>query len=250
LVIDDTLEAAQQRLVETQTQEGGADEWAVTHNSKFGATKDQMICFSKRTTRQRQFFGQKDKLIPEKRPNLVMNGVVIKPSKAVKLVGIWLDEDLSFKVHGAAMVAKGNEWVTTFRRLAQVSKGVGAKYLRRLYIAICLPHVLYGAEVTLAPVQQRERGANRRHDGRAVVKKLASVQLWAARMIVGGMASILYAHADLLPMHLVVDKLLQKAALRYAMLPPTHPLHKAVRNAGLRHVKRHPHPLHFLMNAY
>ncbi|KAJ7431480.1 hypothetical protein FB451DRAFT_975415, partial [Mycena latifolia] len=85
-------------------------------------------------------------------PNLVINGVVIKPSKAVKLVGVWLDEDLSFKVQGAAMVAKSNEWIATFRRLAQVSKGVALKYIRRLYLAICLPRIFYGAEVALAPV--------------------------------------------------------------------------------------------------
>ncbi|KAJ7083398.1 hypothetical protein B0H15DRAFT_756711, partial [Mycena belliarum] len=84
-------------------------------------------------------------------PNLVINGVVIKPSKSAKLVGVWIDDDLTFKVHGAAMIAKGNEWVATFRRLAQVSKGVALKYVRRLYIAICLPRVLYGAEVALAP---------------------------------------------------------------------------------------------------
>ncbi|KAJ7198264.1 hypothetical protein GGX14DRAFT_305650, partial [Mycena pura] len=134
----------------------------------------------------------------------------IKPSKAVKLVGVWLDEDLSFKVQGAAMVAKGNEWVAAFQRIAQVSKGVALKYIRRLYLAICLPRVFYGAEVALAPVRQRTRGENRRRDGRAVMVKLASVQLRAARLIVGGMSSspgdLTGAHADLLPMHLAVDK--------------------------------------------
>ncbi|KAJ7083399.1 hypothetical protein B0H15DRAFT_762694, partial [Mycena belliarum] len=88
----------------------------------------------------------------------------------------------------------------------------------------------------------------------AIIKKLASIQLRAAKLITGGMSSspgdLLIAHADLLPVHLTVDKLLQKAALRYATLPPTHPLHASVANAGRRHVKKHPHALHFLMNAY
>ncbi|KAJ7645343.1 hypothetical protein B0H17DRAFT_898619, partial [Mycena rosella] len=185
-----------------------------------------------------------------KRPNLVINGVTIKPSNAVKLVGIWLEEGLTFKVQGAAMLAKGHEWIVTFRRLAQVSKGVGLAYVRRLYLAICLPHMFYGAEISLAPVHQQVRGANRRRDGRAVVSKMASIQL----LIVGGMVSspgdMLNTHADLLPIHLAVDKLLHKAALRYATLPETHPLYEAIRNAGLRHVKKHLHPLHFLMNAY
>jgi hypothetical protein len=62
---------------------------------------------------------------------------------------------------------------------------------------------------------------------------------------------LLDAHADLLPFHLTIDKLLQKAALRYATLPMTHPLHAQVKNvARYGHVKKHPSPLHFLMTAY
>ncbi|KAJ7083200.1 hypothetical protein B0H15DRAFT_747591, partial [Mycena belliarum] len=56
---------------------------------------------------------------------------------------------------------------------------------------------------------------------------VCSMQLRAARMIVGGMVSspgdMLDAHADLPPMHLTINRHLQKAALRYATLPPTHP---------------------------
>jgi hypothetical protein len=59
------------------------------------------------------------------------------------------------------------------------------------------------------------------------------------------------AHADLLPVGLVIDRLLQKAATRYATMPKTHPLYEAVKNATCyKHVKKHPSPLHFLMTAY
>jgi hypothetical protein len=52
-------------------------------------------------------------------------------------------------------------------------------------------------------------------------------------------------------MGLVIDKLLQKAATRYATMPTTHPLYDAVKNATrYKHVKKHPSPLHFLMTAY
>ncbi|KAJ7731969.1 hypothetical protein B0H16DRAFT_1468767 [Mycena metata] len=88
-----------------------------------------------------------------------------------------------------------------------------------------------------------------------MVKKLASIQLKAGRLIISGMVSspadLVDVHADLMPMHLVVDKLLQRAALRYASLPTTHPLHAAVRNVQqYGHMKKHPSPLHFLMTAY
>jgi hypothetical protein len=73
-------------------------------------------------------------------------------------------------------------------------------------------------------------------------------------MITGAMATtpgdLLDAHADLLPIPLLIDKLLHQVVLRFATLPPTHPLYKAVENAAKHHVKRHPTPLHYLMNNY
>ncbi|KAJ7653535.1 hypothetical protein DFH06DRAFT_994305, partial [Mycena polygramma] len=196
-----------QKVVE---KEGGADEWGETHNSKFGKEKDQVCHYSQRTILQARPFGQRSIRVPEARPNVVLNGVVVKPTKAVKLVGIWLDEKLTFREQGAAALAKGQEWLVNFRRLARMARGVGAAYIRQLYLAICMPRMFYGAEIWLAPVRQRVRGANRIRDGRATVKKLASVQLKAARMIVGGMVSspgdMLDAHADLPPMHLAIDR--------------------------------------------
>ncbi|KAF7346431.1 RNA-directed DNA polymerase from transposon X-element [Mycena sanguinolenta] len=236
--------------------EGGwSERVGMTHNSTFGAAKDQVCHFSQRRVTQTRPFGQKSVMVPEKRPNLVIDGHDVRPSKAVKLVGIWLDENLTFKEQAAAAVAKGQEWVVNFKRLGKVTGGVGTSYIRQLYLAICIPRMLYGAEVWLVPTRQRVQGANRKRDTRAAVKKLASIQLKAARLIVGGMASspgdLLDAHADLLPMNLAVDKILQKAALRYATLPRTHPLHDAVAKVvRYGHVKKHPSPLHFLMTAY
>ncbi|KAJ6469934.1 hypothetical protein C8R45DRAFT_837005, partial [Mycena sanguinolenta] len=110
---------------------------------------------------------------------------------------------LTFKEQAAAAVAKGQEWIINFRRLGRVAGGVGMTHIRQLYLAICVPRMLYGAEVWLAPCHQRDPGANRWKDTRAAVKKLASIQLRAARLAVGGMVSLpgdlLNAHADLLP---------------------------------------------------
>ncbi|KAF7373394.1 RNA-directed DNA polymerase from transposon X-element [Mycena sanguinolenta] len=255
LAVGNTLVETSGMVAEIVTKDGGVNEWGVTHNSVFGAAKDQACHFSQRKVLRRRPFGQKSVWEPERRPNLVINGHVVKPSKAVKLVGIWLDEKLTFKEQAAAAVAKGQEWIVNFRRLGRVAGGVAAAYIRQLYISICVPRMLYGAEVWLAPTYQRDLGANRRRDTRAPVKKLASIQLRAARLMLGGMVSspgdLLDAHADLLPMNLAVDKILQKAAVRYATLPPTHPLHAAVANvARYGHVKKHPSPLHFLMTAY
>lgn len=107
----------------------------------------------------------------------------------------------------------------------------------------------------VGPTRKQEKGRNRRVDQRAAVKKLASVQLKAAKLIVGGINSspgdLLDAHADLPPMHLAIDKILQKAAVHYATLPKSHPLYAQVANVKrYGHVKKHPPPLHYLMTAY
>ena len=113
--------------------------------------------------------------------------------------------------------------------------------------------MLYGADVFLTP-NRRNPGATLKRDNRAVVKQIATVQRRAALMITGGMASspadALDAHANLLPVPLLIDRVLQRAALHFATLPSTHPLYDAVKNASRRHVKRHPTPLHYLMNNY
>ena len=56
--------------------------------------------------------------------------------------------------------------------------------------------------------------------------------------------------ANLIPFHLLIDKLQYNAALWLAMLPPTHPLHKHIKNTASRLVKCHPTPLHDLMHRY
>ncbi|KAJ7342559.1 hypothetical protein DFH08DRAFT_811643 [Mycena albidolilacea] len=108
---------------------------------------------------------------------------VVKPSGAVKLVGIWLDEKLIFKQQAAVAVAKGQEWMVNSRRLRHI---VGGADIQQLYLAICVPRMLYGVEVWLVPVYQQDQGANRQKDTCALVRKLTSIQLKAARLMVGG----------------------------------------------------------------
>ena len=57
-------------------------------------------------------------------------------------------------------------------------------------------------------------------------------------------------HANLLPFHLMVDKVQFQAAIRLATLPNTYPLYKAVKQAAQRFVKKHHSPLHELMYKF
>jgi hypothetical protein len=93
---------------------GGADEWGRTHSSMFGAAKDQVCHYSHQKILQPRPFGQLSVWVPERRPNLVLQGVTVRPERAVKLVGIWLDEKLTFKEQAAVALAKGQEWLINF----------------------------------------------------------------------------------------------------------------------------------------
>ena len=60
---------------------------------------------------------------------------------------------------------------------------------------------------------------------------------------------VLEAHADLIPIRLVLDKHSYSATLRLLTLPPNHPLHTHVRKAS-RQVKRYRSPLHNLLESH
>ncbi|KAF5317968.1 hypothetical protein D9619_012015 [Psilocybe cf. subviscida] len=124
--------------------------------------------------------------------------------------------------------------------------------MRRFWTGVAMPRILYAADVFLTPQIRRKTDPEAQCSGRAVIKKLTSIQRRAAIAITGGMTSsptdTLDVMAGITPFHLAVERHRLQAALRLAALPPTHPLHNAVRNAANRFVKSHPTPLHFMMH--
>ena len=114
--------------------------------------------------------------------------------------------------------------------------------------------MLYAADIFLTPQQNAGKRRTSSPNNRAILNKLASIQRRAAIMITGAMKTtatdILELMANLLPFHILVDKIRHRAALRLATLPPTHPLYKPVLNSAKRLVKRHRTPLHDLMHRF
>ena len=153
----------------------------------------------------------------------------------------------------AAAIGKGREWLRQCGRLAKTSGGVSSRHMRRLYLSVVRPRMLYGADVFLGPALHSDSIKNKKGT-RAALNKLAAIQRSAALLIVGGLRSsptdTLDMHANLLPFHLLVDKARFQAALRLATLPGTHPLYKPAVQAARRFVKKHHSPLHELMYKY
>ena len=97
------------------------------------------------------------------------------------------------------------------------------------FLAVVKPRMLYGADVFLGLALHSESLKNKK-GGCTALNKLAVIQRSAAIMIVGGLRTLpndsLNMHANLSLFHLLVNKVRFQAALRLAMLPQLHPLHK------------------------
>ena len=126
---------------------------------------------------------------------------------------------------------KGTKWAAQIRRVVRPRWGLSPKNARRLYTSVALPRILYGVDIW-APPSRRKEGDKLGGNGLAI-NKLATVQRTGALAIVRGLrtspSDSLCAHANILPIHLEIDKICRRAALRLATLPEHHPLTKIAR---------------------
>ena len=238
------------KLLDVMNREGGIMEWAVAHNCSFGVDKFQLLDLSRKKMVDP---ARPRKRIPVPRSPLILNGQTIKSATVVKFLGLHIDRELRWKEQVAAAIGKGREWLRQCSRLAKTSGGVSGRHMRKLYLAVVRPRMLYGADVFLGPALRGDSFTNKKGP-RSALSKLAAIQRSAAILIVGGLrtspADSLDVHANLLPFHLMVDKTRFQAALRLATLPTSHPLHKPVNQAARRFVKRHHTPLHEMMHRF
>jgi ribonuclease HI len=182
------------------------------------------------------------------RAPLSLPNATIEPTSSTKYLGVILDQHLNWKEQLAYIAGKGSTWAAQIRRLSRPSLGLTPKAARKLYIRVALPRTLFGLDVWCHPKRITKVG------GKMVMtaahRKLATVQRQGALAITGGFrtspSDTLDAHAALLPMHHRIGKLLHAKAVRMAALPLEHPLHKPLRLAARRYVRRHRAPLHEL----
>lgn len=243
-----TFEECHEKLQVMMEMENGVLEWARTHNCTFGIDKFQLVDSSRKTMKNPLARGKKK--IPLTGPALKIAGHTIKPAPSAKFLGVHIDQGLRWKAHGAAAIAKGTAWLSQFQRLVKPSGGVAHRHMRRLYISIAIPRILYAADIFLSPATRTRKKIT----GGWIRNKLAAIHGKAANMIIGGMRSSPHdasiAHANLLPFHLLVDRIRHNAALRLGSLPESHPLAKHVSRAARFQIQTHRTPLHELMNTY
>lgn len=229
-----TLEEAIEKLKNLMNGTYGASKWAEDHNCTFATDKFALMGF---TRRKEADMNRKGKRVPRKRPSIEINGVEIQPSQHHKFLGVIMDEELRFTAHGNYALQKGSKWVSHFRRLTKLTKGKSMKHMRRFYLAVAIPKILYAAEIFLAQAASNAKGA------KATIKRLARIQREAAIAITGAMKTtatdMLDMHANLIPFPLLVEKAVLRAGSRLATIPESHILYKQVKRAAKRYVKTH-----------
>ena len=238
ITVAENFQEAHSKLADMMTRTGGALEWAEKHNSRFEFSKLALIDFAHHSRKV-------------DRPPLVLPNTLVTPTKSTKYLGVILDQNLAWKEQLAYVIGKGSSWAAQIRRVARPSWGLTPKSARKLYIGVALPRILYGLDVWCHPKRNIKVG------GKVTIpaahRKLATTQREGALAITGGYRTsptdALNAHAALLPMHHRIERVLHAKAIRMASLPPEHPLHKPIRNAARRQVKRHRAPLHELAQS-
>jgi hypothetical protein len=124
--------------------------------------------------------------------------------------------------------------------------------VRQPYNTVAVPAFTYAADVWYTGIHLSPTG-KKRLGSIAITKKLIPIQRRAAKLITGALnttaGDALDAHANLLPIDFLFDRVLFRATFRLASLLPTHPLHLPVSKAAKRYVKKHRSPFHNLFST-
>lgn len=107
---------------------------------------------------------------------LLPNGEKKKGQSQVKLLGIILDEQLTFRDHIANALAKANSASGIIARLGGVRKGMTGMAVRSLFLACVRPIFEYGIEVWNFAIQSKDRDRFRSIQGNCLKRALGAVK--------------------------------------------------------------------------
>jgi hypothetical protein len=124
---------------------------------------------------------------------------------------------------------------------------MSASGVRQLYNMVAVPGFTYGAEVWYTSLFKTSVEGNTKGSV-AITNKLKSIQCKVAITITGAIQmtarDIIDVHANILPIDLLFNKVLFRAAICLCSLPPAHPLHKTIHTADYRKVEQDQSPIH------
>ncbi|VDC00142.1 unnamed protein product [Peniophora sp. CBMAI 1063] len=243
VAVGDTFDETHAILQDMYERRGGAREWAAKHFSRFETSKFKLMDFSR---------------LPMRRPELQLGDVTIQPIHTHRFLGVIWDDQLKWTDQTNSAVAKGRKYVLAIRRLARIKRGLRPKFVRRLYISVAIPKMLYAVDIWCLPIPKdipcaRPTMAARR-GSLGAIRRLSAIQRIAALTITGGLRSspndVLDIHANLLPMRLLVAKHCFRALTRISALPETHPLFPIAESSAATFPSKYRSPLQYLYHFF
>jgi Reverse transcriptase (RNA-dependent DNA polymerase) len=215
--------------------------WLAAHNSQAEISKFQCLRLTRRKDMTRTDFIHRQ------------THQVVSSVKEACLLGVQIDQELWWHQHAQQAVQKSENLLLAVNRLTRPSFGLPERHVRRLYISMILPKLEYTLPVWYTPIHE-DPDTGRRTGSRGHTKILDKVQRLGCKLITGAYRStatdVLELHAMVPPTQLCLDDTCHREALRLAMLPKSHPLHKAVNRSARRRPRSHPSPIHNLLWRY
>ena len=253
-VDDTTLLASGKDLDETHSilknmmeRRNGVFDWSRTYNSPLEMNKLALVDFT--------HSHEKAKGVQPLTLTQPIGGInhihQIKPSPNAKLLGVVLDERLSWSAQHERVREKAVKWTSAFRRYTKVTLGIRMIDARRLYNAVAVPRICYAADIWYHPRRANRTNTNPASSGpRNLTKRLESIQRQAAIAITGAMRSApgdaTIVHTGLTPMGSLLNEQRTKAYERLSAQPTYHPLHPPISRTARHPVKADPSALHHL----
>ena len=224
----------------------GAFDWSTSHNSPFELSKLVLMNFP------RPYANDPEALrplsLPKPNPTADSTEQTIHPAASHRYLSLIFDPKLRWNLHHSKVLASAVLWTTQVARLGRQKIGLPPEKIRRLYLSVAMPRITYAADIWYTPVSPSESNPTSRSGSVRIAQKLGAIQRRALITLSGALRStasdLLETHANILPMHLALNKACCRSAIRLASLPPSHPLFKTVIRAASRYVKSHRSPLH------
>lgn len=202
-----------------------ANTWARRHAAKFAPDKFELVHFV--NPREAQGTDSEEEEHPDifdlaaahprghaKLPLQINDQTTIQPKEHVKYLGVWLDQQLDFNTHRRKLLAKANGSLEALRGITGWTWGASLATMRKVYRAVVIPQMLYGLSAWYCPLA-RSLPAWELH---RTANEFTRIQRRAAIMISGAFkstsAAALNIELHLLPAKLLMNQMIQEAALR------------------------------------
>jgi len=203
-----------------ERRDGGFN-WGRDHNSNFEISKVAVMHCQPNVRK------------PTNRPYPVLwlRGKAIKEVESYKYLGVHVDGQLRWRIQENEAMAKATSYIMMFHRLTCMNLGIQPRLMQQLYISVAIPKMTYTLDVWFVPLHKKEGRRNNSGSVRAL-RSMGKIQRIAMQAITGGLWTspndLLDAHARVLPVNLMLERICHAAVVRIATLSKSHPLQSMV----------------------